>query len=214
MKTIRHEAFISNVRRAAMARLSPEERDVFQGIKLVYGSGPAGTRGVTFFQRWRDLRLGTETVAPFVEISAFGQENWVQVAGTTIHELAHVLAGPLAGHSKAWRDACERLGLRRAKAAGMAYCLAAFSPDIRAALVASPKPNEGEPIADLAGLTGRRLRACGQGIGTRGGTSRGKGSGSRLRLYECGCRPAVKVRAARDDLHAHCDDCGKAFNRA
>jgi hypothetical protein len=46
-----------------------------------------------------------------------------------------------------------------------------------------------------------------------GGRSRGKGSGSPLRLYHCGCEPPVKVRVASDELRAHCDLCGKPFER-
>ena len=56
-------------------------------------------------------------------------------------------------------------------------------------------------------------RPCSQGTGTRGGTSRGKGSGSRMRLWECSCAKPVKVRIASDDFAAHCDRCGQAFVR-
>jgi hypothetical protein len=35
--------------------------------------------------------------------------------------------------------------------------------------------------------------------------------GSRLRLYECDC--PVKVRVARDDFNARCEDCGELFKR-
>src|SRR6266487_2472352 len=35
--------------------------------------------------------------------------------------------------------------------------------------------------------------------------------GSRLRLFECGCEPPVKVRAARDDLRVMCLECEQEF---
>lgn len=202
-----HEAFIHGVARLARARLAKADQDKLDGIKLVYGSGPNGTRGVTYFGKWK---AGGEA-RPFVEVSAFGQENWVQVAGTTIHELGHVLAGWGAGHGKEWKEACERLGLRKLKAAGTRYCLANFDPGLRQAIAALPRPDEGEPVASLyAGNMGvGTLKPCGAGIGTRGGKSRGKGSGSRLRKYTCGCGQII--RAATDELAATHDPCGTPF---
>lgn len=59
-----------------------------------------------------------------------------------------------------------------------------------------------------------RLRPCPLGIGTRGGKSRGAGSGSRLRLWVCGCDEPVKVRVASDDFRATCERCASSFTRA
>lgn len=204
-----HEAYIAAVAAAAIecATLTDEQRATLEAVKLVYGSGPNGVRGVTYYGRWK----AGETVAPFVEIAAFGQESWVQVAGTTIHELAHVLSP--GGHGKGWKAACVMLGLRRVQAAGTRYCLAMFAPCLRARIVAMPKPDDGEPVGSLGSLFGRgaglgaKLKPCIAGIGTRGGKSRGPGSGSRLRLYHCECNPPVKVRASTDTLAAHCDHC-------
>jgi hypothetical protein len=206
-----HESFIHSVAHLAAARV-PEARDKLDSIKLVYGAGQAGLRGVTYYRRWQN---GGEEAAPFVEVCALGQENWIQLAGTTIHELAHVLAGHEAGHGKAWREACEALGLRRARAAGHVYRLAGFTPDIRMALATMPKPDEGEPVGLLSGLgiNVARLKPCGAGIGTRGGKSRGTGSGSRLRRFVCDCEPPVIVRVARDVFEAHCDCCNGAFHQ-
>src|SRR5207302_6036153 len=64
-----------------------------------------------------------------VEIAAFGEESLVQVAGTTLHEMGHVLADVSVGHGAEWKRACERLGLRRAMAR---YVLAAMVPKVRA----------------------------------------------------------------------------------
>jgi hypothetical protein len=54
-----------------------------------------------------------------------------------------------------------------------------------------------------------KVGPCTAGTGTRGGTSRGPGSGSRMRKYVSGCGQIV--RAATDDLHATCDCCQTPF---
>jgi len=58
------------------------------------------------------------------------------------------------------------------------------------------------------------LRPCPLSVGTRGGRSRGAGSGSRFRLWVCACTPAVRVRVASDEFRAQCLTCGSAFKRA
>ena len=207
-----HETFIQAIAAAVIEHLPVSaDRGKLLSIKLVYGSGPNGTRGVTFFQRWK---RDPETVVPFVEVSAFGQESVCQLAGTTVHELAHVLAGWQAGHGPAWKAACETLGLRRARAAGHVYHWANFAPWLREAIARLEKPAEGMPIAPLAGMGGMPItfKACPVGIGTRGGKSRGKGSGSRLRLWSCSC--GCKARVASDDFQAIHVPCGTTFKRA
>ena len=211
MHTQTHEAYVHAVARIAASRLALEERERVEAIKLVYGAGPNGTRGVTYFNSWTN---GHPASNPFVEICAFGQENHVQLAGTTIHELGHVLAGWQAAHGGSWKDACERLGLRRCKAAGTLYSMAMFAPDIRFAIAALPVPDEGAPCRTLGTGLGLNftLKPCGAGIGTKGGKSRGVGSGSRLRLWECQCEPPVKVRIGRDVFNAQCLDCNNPFH--
>lgn len=209
MKTT-HEAFIHNVAALAMARVDGEARAKLEGIKLVYGAGQSGLRGVTYYKRWQN---GHAEPMPFVEVCALGQEHWVQVAGTTIHELAHVIAEG-DGHGAGWKQACELLGLRRARAAGHRYMLASFAPDIRNALALMAKPDDGAPVASFAAMgLPIRVRPCGAGLGTRGGRSRGQGSGSRLRRYTCECSPPVIVRVASDCFAAHCDHCHESFHR-
>ena len=51
-----------------------------------------GLRGVTIYSRWANGH-GPHDPDPFVEICAAGEESIVQLAGTTIHELAHVVLG-------------------------------------------------------------------------------------------------------------------------
>jgi hypothetical protein len=212
---ITHEAYIAAIRTLAIGRLTDDTlRRRLLDAKLVYGSGMHGTRGVTFFAAWQN----GET-QDFVEICATGEESDVQIAGTTIHELAHVLAGPTAGHGKAWKAACAVLGLEAAEAAGQSYAVEHFDAALWVSIVALPLPTDGKPVF----RTGQRqpganiapkLRPCPLGIGTRGGKSRGVGSGSRLRLWQCGCERPVKVRVASDDFDATCNRCGSAFTRA
>lgn len=218
-----HEDYIKDVATFAVehADLNPTERDQLASIKLVYGSGPNGTRGVTFYSRWKGH--GQESAVPFVEVSAFGQESPLQVAGTTLHELGHVLAGWGSGHGKGWHDACERLGLLKMQAGGTDYKEENFAPWVWSFLQRTELPTEGQPVAPIAmpgtGLQvpfGFRMpkafKGCQAGVGTRGGKSRGVGSGSRLRLWECDCQKPVKVRLACDVFDAKHIPCGKRFH--
>lgn len=213
---VTHEAYIAQIAALATSRLTSKERELTDAIKLVYGAGNAGLRGVTYYNKWSGVDL--KRPAPFVEVCAFGQSSIVQLAGTTIHELGHVLEHG-AGHSAVWKAACERLGLRRIMAAGTSYKWSMFTPGLREAICALPRPDDGEPVVDLwmgGGVTGpgfslKALRPCQRGIGTKGGASRGKGSGSRLRLYHCECDPPVKVRAGTSELACTCDHCAGSF---
>lgn len=209
-----HECFVQGVALAARAMLTdPAEIALIDAIKLTYGAGMNGVRGVTYYNRWKTGKGGTEEIHPFVEVSAFTQESIVQLAGTTIHELGHVLAGWSAGHDKAWKEACKRLGLRAIKAAGTRYHWANFDPKLRFAILALPMPDDGQPVNNLPGFKiGNRKsgpKACTAAIGTRGGTSRGPGSGSRLRKFVCG--HGAIIRASRDDAQCSCSHCGTAY---
>jgi hypothetical protein len=137
--------------------------------------------------------------------------------GSRCTSWGHVLAGVGAGHGAEWKRACERLGLRRAMAAGQHYVLAAIAPEIRAEVVRLIVALvDGRP-AFLAALSpvpvAPTAKCCPAGVGVRGGISRGKGSGSRLRLWVCGCEKPVRVRVASDDFRATCDLCGEAFRQ-
>lgn len=211
-ETFTHEQFIHAVREIAVKRLSAEERAAVLDAKLVYGAGSRQTRGVTYFGCWdKGHDHGSHA---FAEICAFGEDSPVQVAGTTLHELGHVLAGLGHGHGKGWKAACERLGLTFVRAAGTKYSLACFSQDIRMAIAALPQPTDGTPQPfGGSGPNGMplqlKLRPCGAGVGAKGGKSRGTGSGSRLRKFVCDC--GVIARVARDEFNATCGDCGSGF---
>ena len=208
-----HLEYIKAVAHLATAVLPAEDSSKLES-HLTYSMGQPGLRGITYFGAWKN---GSDKPVPFVEVCAAGEQDDVQLAGTTVHELAHVLAGHAAGHGKGWKDACVRLGLRRAKAAGNVYTMAQFAPALRQHIAALISPTDGQPV----GMLGRhrigkgatiKAKPCPMGVGTRGGKSRGKGSGSRLRRYVCECDPPVIVRVSRDDFAAHCDHCSEAFH--
>lgn len=218
-----HERFLQGTRDAiiafALARgtITAEQAERVLHAKLLYGVGDGSYRGICIYSVWEN-GIGNVDV---VEIAATAQESWIQLAGTTLHELAHVLAGPGVGHDGAWKDMCVSLGFTiRPAAAGQRYYLAMFAPELRHTIHAlAAEIGDGHPTFRMhgplalgtIGIT-TRPRPCSQGVGTKGGTSRGKGSGSRLRLWECECPSPVKVRVSSDDFRAHCDECGEPFH--
>jgi hypothetical protein len=225
-----HEQYIQAVRDAivsgatARGTITGEQADQLRACKLVYGVGMGGIRGMTIHKAWRN---GNGPV-DMVEVAAMTQESYVQLAGTTLHELAHVLAGATAGHSVAWKDTAVALGMAlRPAAAGQVYHLSMFSPWLReqvyrlAARIGDGTPGflallaggGAAPILGTSPIVVRAPRPCSAGTGTRGGTSSGRGSGSRLRLWVCGCDAPVKVRVASDDFQATCNRCDSPFKR-
>lgn len=220
-----HEAYITSIVEFAAARLSEEERQLIDDAKIVYGAGKAGLRGVTYFNKWENGG-GPDQPHSFVEICAFGEVDAVQIAGTTLHELAHVIAGFDAGHGKGWKQACKRVGLRFCRAAGQAYRMASFDPDVRMHIASLDSPIDGKPVhsafAGLFGGTGRawskKAKPCGASIGVRGGKSRGTGSGSRLQKVFCpSCGYTTRITgkwisiAVPDCPNPECKDHGKTM---
>lgn len=209
-----HEQFIGDVRKYAIERLNKEsQHELAQrlaNVKLVYGRGQPGLRGVTCHNAWAQ----GEQQLTLAEICAMGEQSQTQLAGTTLHELAHVIAGPGHGHDKVWKDACKLLGLRKCNAAGQVYTPAVFDPSARQVIHACPQCTDGKPVSagDAMSIGMIAMKPCSAGIGTRGGKSRGVGSGSRMLKYVCDC--GCIIRAATQDLHASCDDCGTSFKRA
>lgn len=209
--TITHEQFIERIVAAVRNGAESADRERLERCRIVYGAGQPGLRGVTYYDRWT---RGEGDEVALVEICAFGEESPVQIAGTVIHELAHVVAGFNAGHGADWRKTCARLGLRGARAGGQNYMLAAFRSDLRCLVGNLGGPADGHPNGwpTIGGVPIRPApRPCPMGIGTRGGKSRGKGSGSRLRKWTCECASPI-VRCA-GELDATCNNCGTAFKR-
>jgi hypothetical protein len=205
---VTHEWYIHAVRDIAVSRLNEADRRKLLAAKLVYGAGARrAARGICFYDAWQ-----SEEDYALLEICAFGEESLVQLVGTTIHELAHCLAGVATGHGNRWKSACRALGLTRSQAAGQAYSEKDFDCDLWSHIALLATPSDGIPARKRQGQP--QARPCPLGIGTHGGTSRGAGSGSRLRLYMCECldRP-FRVRVARDDFRAQCLFCGTIFQR-
>jgi hypothetical protein len=100
-------------------------------------------------------------------------------------------------------------------AGGQAYEPSHFAPDLWNAVERLAFPTDGRPTFRAIGPVVPRikLRPCPMGRGTRGGRSRGPGSGSRLRLFECACEPPIKVRVARDQWDATCHHCQSVYVR-
>ncbi len=218
--TTTHEEFIQKVRDIAVAdalrreAISAEEADRLQHAKLVYGLGVGLYRGICHYGAWRNGVGPVEAI----EIAATAEESWVQLAGTTIHELGHALAGVGAGHDKDWKDACVRLGFtKRPAAAGQVYFLSLIRSEIRRQVYElAGEIGDGSP--DFArfgvgtGITVSKPRPCSQGHGTRGGTSRGKGSGSRQVKATCGCGRIIRAsRSVLEGAPIRCEACGEAF---
>lgn len=208
-----HEDFICAVREIAVRRLADTAGcEQLLGAKLVYGSGSRGAPGVCFHGAWQN-----GVAHDLLEISAAGEENAIQLAGTTLHELAHCLAGPEAGHGVAWKEAAACLGLVDAVAAGQEYDAGSFTADVWKEVRALPSPSDGTPVFDRVVHHGFRFvtrrRACQAGAGSRGGRSSGPGSGSRLRLWICECGPPVRARVASDEFAALCLRCQSPFKR-
>lgn len=205
-RKLTHEQFVHEIAALGVGLLAEEEKAKARASKLTYGAGNAGLRGVTYFNRWLNDKNEQQH---FVEICANGEESPVQLAGTTLHELGHVVAGTTAGHKKEWHQACDRLGLRAIKAAGTSYTLAMFSPTIRGQVAALiERLGDGKPNGH-GQINVRNPRPCSAGIGTRGGKSRGVGSGSRMLKYQCSCGQII--RAATAELDATHNVCGTLF---
>ena len=182
MKAQTHETYIAAIVALAKRRLNAAERKLIADAKIVYGMGKPNTRGVTYYQAWTNGD-GPDSPHSFVEVCAAAESSAIQLAGTTLHELGHVISFG-AGHGKGWKEACGRLGLPKPLAAGQEYTLEGFDEPMREAIAALESPIDGQPVGSEAqGLS--RGGPCSQGAGVRGGTSRGKGSGSRSLKVSC-----------------------------
>jgi hypothetical protein len=215
-----HEQVVEFVRGACAPRLNETEKARLLGAKLVYGAGSRNRRGLCMFEAWQT----TEAHVDLIEISALCEESRIQLVCTAIHEMAHCLAGPGAGHGKRWKQAAKQLGLQRALAAGQDYTSDDIDAGLWNQLSALPEFSDGRPVGRSASMRpriGQRTLAaphlmpppCPLGIGANGGISRGPGSGSRLRLYMCQCVPVVRVRVASDHFNALCLACKSSFKR-
>lgn len=173
----------------------PEQEGVKRSheFRIFYSYGDSeNLRGVTRFGVWSS---DGEKSGEVVEVFGAAQECLLQVAGTTIHEVAHVLAGLAAGHGKSWKGECEKLGLTGGvKAVGTVYAPEMFDRKILKAIQALPAPVEGGPVKRgrsvqapfYAVVPGFQPGPCRSSRGAKGGKSSGRGSGSRM--LKCVCQ--------------------------
>jgi hypothetical protein len=210
-----HETYIRQIVDLALSRLPSEER---AGVNahIMYGVGRRGVAGICYYSAWQN---GEPERIPIVEICANAETTQPEFVDTVLHELGHVLAGPAAGHGADWKKACARLGLRNAKACCTGRQVwAAIEPGIRE-LVAPVVLTDGKPFVTPIG--GGRApvgpvkppKPCGLGIGTRGGRSRGPGSGSRQLKLECSdCGYVVRTSRKWIDVGLPVCCCGSEFS--
>ena len=191
-EVVTHEDYLAAIA-AAVCQQFPATAHALNQVHLVFGSGPR-RRGLSSLHRvWG----GGEAVdpLPLVEIAAIGGLSPPETCHVVLHELAHILA-PGMGHGKVWRHAARQVGLVRPRATPDPGELAdwnAISSALRVALQAIPVPTEPVPVEYLYDW---QRRPCGAGYGSRGGSSRGEGSGSRYLKATCqypGCGYQVRV---------------------
>jgi hypothetical protein len=189
---VTRDEFLEAIRAVAIARLNdPVGKARLSAVKLSYGMSHPARFGVCIFKAWTNDNCPTD----FVEISACTEQSIYQLAETALHELAHSLAGWSAGHDKRWREAAQKLGLLYPKPVGSHNSPVVFAPDVLAELALLGELTDGRPAFTQAASGTSPI--CPIGIGTKGGKSRGRGAGSRLRLFVCGCNPPVKARVER-----------------
>ena len=191
-RVVTHEDYLVAVT-AAVCGQYPATAAALSEVRLVFGTGPR-RRGLDPLHR---VWCGGEAVEPLplVEIAAIGGLTPAETCHVVLHELAHVLS-PGSGHGKEWRHAARQVGLLRPRARPDIWELADWteiSPAIRPVLEAIPEPTERAPVEYVWDWY---RRGCSAGYGTRGGTSRGEGSGSRYLKAVCeqpGCGYQVRI---------------------
>ena len=189
---ITHEDYLAAVA-AAVCEQFPATAAALSAVHLAFGSGPRRRSLSSWHRAW----YGGEATdpLPLVEIAAIGGLAPAETCHVVLHELAHVLA-PGTGHGKEWRYAARQVGLLHPRAQPDPGELAdwrAIAPALQSRLQAIPQPTEPAPAEFYADW---HRRPCGAGYGTRGGTSRGEGAGSRYLKVVCqhpGCGYQVRV---------------------
>ena len=190
LQMMRHEEYLVAIT-VAVCEQQPATAAALSEVRVVFGTGPRRRRSL--HRVWGGGEA--DEPLPLVEIAAIGGLSPAETCHVLLHELAHVLA-PGAGHGKAWRYAARQVGLLQPRAWPDVSELsdwAAIAPGIRTKLQAIPEPTERAP-AEYSYDWHRQ--GCGVGAGTRGGTSRGEGSGSRYLKVVCqhpGCGYQVRV---------------------
>ena len=191
LSVVTHEDYLVAVT-TVVCEQYPSTAAALSEVQLVFGTGPRRRALDPLHRAWGGGEANE--ALPLVEIAAIGGLAPAETCHVVLHELAHVLT-PGSGHSKAWRYAARQVGLLKPRAwpsMGELASWGAIAPAVRARLQAIPEPTERAP----AEYYDWHRRQCGVGYGTRGGTSRGEGAGSRYLKVSCqypGCGYQVRV---------------------
>src|ERR1700680_655242 len=110
----------------------------------------------------------------------------VDVLGTLLHELLHASVGCQHGHKKPFSQAARKVGLAGPPTATV------VGESLRPLLLSYVERVGPYPHAAITVKSKVKV-------------------GSRLRLYQCGCNPPVKVRVASDSFAAVCLNCDTDF---
>src|SRR5947209_2993162 len=122
---------------------------------------------------------------PQIFISPLLSES-IDVLGTLLHELLHASVGCQHGHKKPFSQAARKVGLAGPPTATM------VGDSLRPLLLSYVEQVGPYPHAAITVTPKHKV-------------------GSRLRLYQCQCDPAVKVRVASDGFQAVCLVCDAEF---
>ena len=113
-------------------------------------------------------------------------DDSIQVLGILLHELVHASVGTEHKHGKVFSQAARKVGLAGPPTA------TTVSEQLRPFLVSYVERVGSYPHAAIRPSSPQK-------------------KGSRLRLYQCSCEPAVKVRVASDHFEARCEVCQDLF---
>lgn len=112
----------------------------------------------------------------------------VDVLGTLLHEILHASVGCQHGHKKPFSQAARKVGLAGPPTATV------VGDGLRPLLLSYVERVGPYPHAAITVKPKTKV-------------------GSRLRLYQCGCTPPVKVRVASDSFAAVCLHCNEDFEQ-
>jgi len=119
------ERFSACIKQAVVTRIQLDEK--FSAIRL--------TNASLRYSDWIHPSLRGQARHADNEMVVTQRESALQLAGTVVHELAHMLIGPEPQqHGPHWTAAAVALGMTRALPAGQMYEISDFTPDIARAI--------------------------------------------------------------------------------
>jgi hypothetical protein len=186
MKAI--EALLTGVIQPAGVAMSKVDSARVRAVHVSVGfpEGRSG-RGASIGQCWSGTSSADGRDHVFISPTLADSKRVLDVL---LHELGHVIVGNIHGHRAPFSEYCRKVGLNKPWTATTA------SPELREKLNNIDIKLGAYPHSGLTALA----------LG-------GKKQTTRMRKYECPKCDQI-IRAATDDLHAMCGDCGVDFVRA